>query len=123
MEFDINKYARDFNEVFFEVDGVEYSIIPLTLEEESKLSFLYKDEDKKVMQDLSKLVILTKLNKVPFTKEHINSYIKVDKDWSELSYQERFDFLKCMQSFYLIKLINAYVSSSGEEKEDEELKK
>lgn len=121
--FDINNYVRDLNEVFFTLDEHNYSIIPLTLEEEARLSYLYKDEEGKVLPELSRIVILTKLNIVPYTNNDIEQVINKNKEWSELEYQDRFNFLKKMQTSYLINLINAYVDKSGEKEEREEVKK
>lgn len=121
--FNINNYVRDLNEVFFTIDEHNYSIIPLTLEEEAKLSYLYKDEEGKVLPELSRIVILTKLNIVPYTNNDIEQVINKRKEWSELEYQDRFNFLKKMQTSYLINLINAYVEKSGEKEEREEVKK
>lgn len=121
--FNINNYVRDLNEVFFTIDEHKYSIIPLTLEEEARLSYLYKDEEGKVLPELSRIVILTKLNIVPYTSNDIKQVIDKHKEWSELEYQDRFNFLKKMQTSYLINLINAYVDKSGEKEEREEVKK
>jgi len=121
--FNINNYVRDLNEVFFTLDEHRYSIIPLTLEEEARLSYLYKDEEGKVLPELSRIVILTKLNVVPYTNNDIEQVINKNQEWSELEYQDRFNFLKKMQTSYLINLINAYVDKSGEKEESDEVKK
>lgn len=120
--FDIQSIVRDENEVYFTYEGEEYSLIPLNMKEEAMYSHLYVVNNK-VSQGLAQVLLLTKLVKVPYTKEHINTLIKKDKEWSDLSIEERFDFLTKLKTEYIVGMLTAYNKQSGIIKEEEELGK
>jgi hypothetical protein len=95
----------DDKEAFFTFAEQEYSIEDLTVDEEIQNVELYTDEKGKTNPQLASIFELTKLKKVPFTRESIKAKIGIDKDWVDLTLKQRMDFLKQFKSTFLSGLI------------------
>ena len=97
----------DDKEAFFTFAEQEYSIEDLTVDEEIQNVELYTDEKGKTNPQLASIFELTKLKKVPFTRESIKAKIGIDKDWVDLTLKQRMDFLK-----HLLKVQGMYSIST-----------
>lgn len=106
-EFNIDELIRDDKEKTFEVDEIEYSIVELSVQDEIDNVKLYTDKNGKVSGQLAKILQLTQMKKIPYTKNHIQKMLGIEKEWEELTIEERFNFLMKFKSEYLSALITA----------------
>ena len=85
--------------VEFDLDGRKFKFKPTTAEDELDWANDYWEidkETKKLKQNIKKRTLckVANLIEAPWDKETINKAINVEKEWSELSSQEKIDFMK-----------------------------
>ena len=97
----MSEFKEDFvNEeiVEFEINGRVFGYMPVTAGDENDWlpQYTYVDNGK-IKQDfsvLNKLKIAGKLAKVPYDKEDIKSIIGVEKEWNELTLEQKWSLLR-----------------------------
>lgn len=121
-EFNIEELLTSDQEKQFTFNGQNYSIVETTIDDEIKNVELYTDEKGRVIPQLAKVFELTKMVQVPYTSSHILKVLKIEKEWKDLSYKQRMNFLKSFKTEYLSQLISASRQSQNKDVEEEALK-
>lgn len=104
-------YEKDFvleEEVEFEIEGRKFIYKPVTAGDELKWVQEYIEViDGKAVQNYEKKTIckLRNLMKVPYDKEIIQKVIGVEKEWENLSKEERSNFIKKLNPKMFDKII------------------
>jgi hypothetical protein len=104
-------YEDDFvleDIIEFEIEGRKFAYKPVTAGDESDWIEEYMEEENgKYKQNLSKLNECKTRNlvKVPYDKETINKMIQVDKEWKDLSKEQRWNLLKKLKPAMFSKII------------------
>ncbi len=123
----MSKFQNDFVKeeiIEFEIEGRVFGYIPVTAGDENDWLPLYTyiDEEGKIKQNydiLNKLKVASKLVKVPYDKEDIKSIIGLEKEWKDLTIDEKWSLLRKLRpSLFdsLIKKINEINSGSLKKK-------
>ena len=119
-------YEEDFvtDEIIeFEVDGKPFGFKPVTTADETSWSEEYIEYfDGKPKQNLDKLTQckVRNLVKVPYDKETINKIIGIDKEWTQLTKEQRWQLIGKLKPEVFNKIIRK-INKLG--LQDEELKK
>ncbi len=106
------EYEKDFvNEkpVEFEIDGRKFKLKPVTAGDENDWSneYIELDDEGKKKTNIDKIneCKIRNLIEVPYSKELINKQIGVDKDWKDLSKDERWAFLRGLKREMFNKIV------------------
>ena len=109
----MSEFKEDFvNEevVEFEINGRIFGYIPVTAGDENDWLPQYTYvENGKIKQDfsvLNKLKIAGKLAKVPYDKEDIKSIIGVEKEWNELTLEQKWSLLRKLKPELFDKIVS-----------------
>ena len=109
----MSEFKGDFvNEeiVEFEINGRIFGYIPVTAGDENDWLPQYAYvENGKIKQDfsiLNKLKIAGKLAKVPYDKEDIKSIIGVEKEWNELTLEQKWSLLRKLKPELFDKIVS-----------------
>lgn len=102
----INDFVLDEDKKFT-VNGGEFTYNKLSVKRELEMDSKYFIVDEKLdMQLYSLYKVAFGLCSVPYNKETIKSVISVEKEWSELSMDEKFLLLKSMSSSVFAEITN-----------------
>lgn len=125
---DYKQYIAEVKEKAFKIDDMEFSIESITLGDECDWFNYYIDSNGK--ENIAKLSLCkaTKLKKTPFTQEWISTALRsiynkeCNKEWSDLSFDERLDFLRTLESGFASKLFTTINSIDYDNTEQEAIK-
>lgn len=100
----------DEKPVGFKVNGKSFEYKPVTAGEENSWIMEYlKLTDDGYVQDfgkLNELKLKRNLKSVPYTKSEIQNAIGVEKDWSEMSEDERWRLLQKLKPVVFSEIVN-----------------
>lgn len=112
----------DESEVEFEVEGKKFKYKPVTAGEENDWmeEYIYY-EDGIIKQDLKKLneIKIRNLKSVPYSKEDIKNIIGVEKEWSELNQDQKWNLFKKLKP----KTFNLIINTINKIDSGDEVKK
>jgi len=106
-------YEKDFildENVDFEIDKKKFTYKPVSAGDELKWVGEYLEViEGKAVQNFEKKTIckLRNLIQVPYDKETINKIIHINKDWTELNNEEKFNVLSRLSPSMFDKIITA----------------
>jgi len=107
QEFEDDFVTQDI--IRFQVNGKKFGYKPMTAGEElDRLNeYTYIDENGKPVQDLKRIseMKLGRVVEAPYTKDFIKRIIGKEKEWNELTEQERVAFFRHSKPAFFSKLI------------------
>lgn len=109
------RYENDFvneEKVLFEIEGRKFEYKPTTAGEESSwlndiMTIKEGDAKPTIDWDQYNKKKLTNILSVPYTKENIHMVLKVQKEWPELTSEQKFELLGKLRPGLYDKIINA----------------